>query len=468
MRESMPQERGLEKQNRPLPPSALEGSFVSVRQKINDSSRAIESHENAKSIALRDQIEAKIQSSLADRGQDSAIAERSFLQKASIKEREPVNETSNNTVEKVTIETDDGGKIMAFGKSVMNETFYEINPNGDVKVLKQSLDVKGNITSEKKSIIGPDKSQIEKFLSERRKDDAGRRISVAEFYGIAPDQIPIPEELAGLKYIDRGHATKSEYSASVFDSLLKFDAIQPTAMRQEAGGLTTYQLKAAGELLPSEALQDVLENKREAKGAKSIMRMACMDFLMRQTDRHINNIFWDEKTEKFSGIDNGCANQLSQSEQMKVQTPTGKKMDLAMPIDKHVSVPMDMIALDEEWKLDEDAHKNVVELFNNINDYLKYTADELTPEQIAALPEHVKQGRDAKAISDTYRLLHERTDEQGNIIPETSQIAKTEANEFLKRLYCLAVYKRPPNLDEDFISKNYLPAVKIILERHGR
>lgn len=468
MRESIPQENGRENKNRPLPPSASEGSFVSARQKMDESIRAKESHENTKNIDLRDKIEENIEASLADRGQDSAIAKRSFLQNKAVEKREPIDETSNNTVEKVTIITDDGAEIIAFAKSVTNETFYEINSHGDVKVLKQSLDENREIITERLTIKGETKAQIEQFLNIRREDDAGRRLSIAQFYNIAPDQVPIPEELAGLKYMDRGHATKSEYAASVFDNLLKFNAVQPTALRHEKEGLATYQLEAPGGKLTSKALQDIIENKSRAKGAESIMRMACMDFLMRQTDRHINNIFWDEETEKFSGIDNGCANQLSQSEQLSVETPTGQEMNLAMPIDQYVSMPMDMVAIDEDWELDEEAHKRIVELFNNIDNHLKLMNDKLSPEEISALPEHVKQGRDAKAISDTYRLLHERTDEQGNVIPETSKIAKTEANEFLKRLYYLAVYKRPPKLDKKFNSENNLPIIKIILERHGR
>lgn len=175
------------------------------------------------------------------------------------------------------------------------------------------------------------------------------------------------------------------------------------------------------------------------------MRLACLDFLTLQTDRHPANLFYDKKKKCFSGIDNGFANGLTKKDKI----PAGEdQMEMDLPVNQYTSVPMQLINnIPKEWQLDQAALDQLKGLFENIKNHLRYSEGLMEPAEADSLPDHVKQGRDAKIISDGYRLLHERRNEQGEVIPETTLIAKKEAQAFLERLNYLLIHKRFPRLN---------------------
>ncbi|MDF1497230.1 MAG: hypothetical protein P1P90_04165 [Patescibacteria group bacterium] len=449
-----------------LNPFSETGSFISDNQKKLNAYNAKHHHETERSANLAADIETKLDSVLADRKNIDALSFRKSLCEAPIITRSNIGSGSNNSVEQVILNSDEKGELITFAKNETGETFYLIDSEQNVFKLSQTVNETGEIEIKRGIITGEYKSQIEKLLIERNKSESKRRFDVAGYYDIPMDSIPVDEDIIGLKYMDRGHAVRSEYVSSVIDILLNLDASQQTSLRIENGTLSSFQLQAPGEALTSNALDNFLENKSKCSGAKSLMRLACLDFLIKQADRHIDNIFYDEKSQKYSGIDNGGANELSVDGE--VSLPNGETYKMGMPVDTYISIPLDMVYMDEEWQIDKEALTKMRELYFNILNYIKYINGELSPEESADLPEHVRHGRDAKIISDSYKLLHERLDEDGNPIPETTKIAKHEANEFMKRLAYLITYKRPPKLKKDNHSEQMIPIVKIMLQRYGR
>lgn len=442
---------------RVLHPFFPEGSF---------NTPAINEKQTERNMALVNDIENDITQTLKSRGQENLIAVRRVLLESPVSEKKLNGDGSNNTVHEIEFELSDGGKLIAFAKSELGESFYEMQANGSFLKVTRQLTPEGEIITEKSVIQGPAKAQIEQMLTHRKNGDSERLSATATFYGIKEDAMPFDAKITGLKFTEQSHATKSEYVASAMDNLLNFNVIPQTTLRQENDRLTSYQQQAEGEELTSEALADFLNNKSEAQGAESVMRLACLDFLLKQTDRHINNIFYDKANGKYWGIDNGSANQTSVSG--SVEARHGQKINMGMPVDQYVSIPLDMVYQDENWEIDEQALQNMTDLYQNIMNHVAYAKGVMKPEDIATLPEHVKQGRDAKTVSDLYRLLFEKIDDQGNPIPESTHIAKTEAKEFMKRLGYLITFKRPPKIAEQYYSKNMLDIVKIMLQRYGR
>ena len=447
-------------------PFSETGSFISDNQTKLNAYNAKHRHETERSANLATDIENKLDSVLTDRENIDALSCRKALREAPIVTRSSIGSGSNNSVEQAIIESDEKGEIIAFAKKETGETFYLLDSKQDVFKLSQTVNENGDIEIKRGIITGEHKSQIEKLLLERSKSEGKRRFDIASYYDIPIESVPVDEDVMGLKFMDRGHAVRSEYVSSVIDNLLNLDASQQTAIRVENGTLTSFQLEAPGEEIDSQAIDNFLENKSKCSGAKSLMRLACLDFLIKQADRHIYNIFYDEKSQKYSGIDNGGANELSIDGD--VVLPNGEEYKMGMPVDTYISIPMDMVYMDEEWKIDKEAYEKMRDLYFNILNYIKYVNGEFTPDESSQLPEHVRHGRDAKIISDSYKLLHERLDENGNPIPETTKIAKREANDFMKRLMYLITYKRPPNLKKEHHSENMIPVIKIMLQRYGR
>jgi hypothetical protein len=113
--------------------------------------------------------------------------------------------------------------------------------------------------------------------------------------------------------------------------------------------------------------------------------------------------------------------------------------------------------------LTETDRKNMRNLVDGVIASMKYREGALSDAEAAKLPEQVKGGRLAKLLSDTFRMLHERVDEKGNVRPETTAIAKRELHDMIARADYLATHGRPPHLSKDFHERDGL---KKIAEAH--
>ena len=436
--------------------------FVSPEIQANKDKVKRHAHEVENVMQLASAIEGGLETLLDDDGDRKTLKERKVLSESKILIRGLINVLSNNNVEQIYLDDEKEPKI-AYAKSEMGENFYVFEEDGRVMKQRKVINKKGEVEIIKSEVMN---QKVAAALKVRQESEAMRRAETASYYNIPIDSVPVDDSEMGVKYMDQGHAVKSEYFTSVLDAVLRFKVSQPTAVRKEDGALVSVQAHAEGKALGSKELNNFLENKSKMDGAESLMRIACLDFLIKQADRNPDNIFYDEKTKKFRGIDNGSANQLSKSGELVM--PNGETYKMGMPVDSYLSIPMDMLDMDKDWQLDEEAYESLRNLYNNVLNYVKFANGLLSEEEADNLPEIVKQGVEAKLISNMYKMMYERSDENGNIIPETRVIAQKEADEFMKRLMLLLVHKRPPKLDAKFHAKKPIDIFKIFLEKHGR
>ena len=444
-------------------PFEEKGFFVSAEVQANKDRVKRHSHEVENVMQLASGIEGGLESLLDEGADDDRILkERKVLSQSRVIIRGLVNVSSNNNVEQIYLDDEKEPKI-AYAKSEMGESFYVFEDDGRVMRQRRVINEDGEIEVIKNEVMN---RQVAAALKIRREKEAMRRAETASYYNISMDEVPVDDTEMGVKYMDQGHAVKSEYFSSVLDTMLRFKVSQPTAIRKEEGALVSVQAHAQGKALGSKELENFLDNKSNIDGAESLMRIACLDFLIKQADRNHDNIFYDDVTKSFRGIDNGGANQLSRAGELVM--PNGEIYKMGMPVDYYNSIPMDMVGMDSDWQLDKKAYESLRNLYENILNYVKFIYGQLSEEEAGQLSEHVKQGVEARMISDMYRMMHERMDENGNVIPETRVIAQKEADEFMKRLMLLLVNKRPPTLGVKYYDKKPLDIYKKILERRGK
>jgi hypothetical protein len=103
--------------------------------------------------------------------------------------------------------------------------------------------------------------------------------------------------------------------------------------------------------------------------------------------------------------------------------------------------------------LDDQARAGLRRTYDDIVAHMRYAEGQMTPEEASALSPAVKAGATAKVLSNAFRMLFERLDEHGNVVPETTIIAKQEALAYLRRMLVLAETGRPPTLGDREFSK---------------
>lgn len=347
-----------------------------------------------------------------------------------------------NEVAQCIVRLDDGREIAAYVKSELGELSFFIDPQTG-RLMRNVSKISDGILVTQVQPHDESKHAERLAYAERRahERDITRR-NIARCYGIAPNDVALSLDKLNIRNMDSGRAYRSEYAAGALDRLVGFGVIPPTALREKDGSFATAQAGAPGEPLSDEEAKRLLEIGPAHPGGKSLMRLGCFDYLIKSTDRHMNNFFYDPVTRQFSGIDNGYANGYAQA--FNIAGPDGRVQKTEMPVDSYLSFPMEIAEQHEDWLLDDEAVDQMRALFDEIKNHLLFTEGKMDPAAAAALPEHVKKGAAANALSDTYRLLHERTDEKGGIIPASSVIARKEALEFLRRLNHLIVHRKPP------------------------
>jgi len=351
-----------------------------------------------------------------------------------------------NEITSGTVRLDDGREIAVYAKSENGELAFFIDPQSGAMMRVVRRMENGVQISEIRPHEEENYSGRLLYARQRAKYQEANRRNIARYYGIAPEDVPLSLEKLNLRSMDSGRAFRAEYAASALDRLTGFDIVPPTALRETDGAFSTVQAGAPGEPLDDEETKSLLEKGPAHPGAKSLMRLACFDYLIKSTDRHMNNFFYDPATHRFSGIDNGYSNGYSMAAEFTGTGGDTERHDFTA--DPYLSYPMEIVEQHEDWLLDDQAVNQLKTLFGEIKNHLLFAEGKMSAEQSAALPEHVKQGAAAKTLSLTFRLLHERVDEQGNVTPASAAIARKEAMEFLRRLNYLIAHRKPPQLPD--------------------
>lgn len=383
------------------------------------------------------------------------------LRNSPITDRREVGEPGVNATEAITVETEFGETVRAYLKPQNGELdlILMADPrtgnNRPYRVIK-SLDANGVMQTEYKPFHGRKSNELLNHLEARAGLDDLTRLELADHYGIQPHEMPLNPAEVGLRSIDPGHASRAEYAASAIDRLTGLGVIPNTALREENGTLATVQEAAPGGPPTYEDVVALLEKGPAHPGAKSFMRLACMDYLINSTDRHLNNLFYDPATQTFSGIDNGYSNGYSRT--VNIPGPDGRSQPTNVPVDPYHSYPMEIAEIHEDWFLDDEAVNGLKALFDEIKNHLAFLEGKMDPAQAKDLPPRVKEGHAFKALNDTYSLLHERTGPDGKLLEASKKIAKKEVTEFLRRLNSLIVHRRPPKLPQQYHARAGLAA----------
>lgn len=255
---------------------------------------------------------------------------------------------------------------------------------------------------------------------------------IARHYGVVPQEVTLYDKgFSGQLGIEAGGSVQREYFVSRVNELLQWDVVPVTVLRSdnENSDISSVQEGVKGSKdgkaprsLDVDLYKDLLQKGDKHPAGTSFMRLACLDYLVKSTDRHPENLLYDAEAEVFYGIDNGRCLSLSGK-------PEGKK---SKTLDKNVSVPLSVVQEHPSWRLDEEAHQQAKNLYENVLKYLNYK-DQLEKKESSV---DKPSGVEAKYLSQLFRVVF-----------KNQKIASREAIEFILRLKHIAEHGRPPYLE---------------------
>ena len=396
--------------------------------------------ENGRSLQLARSMEANRELILAER--DAAERIRLLTDGVALARKSVGNPGCNQTECLVLADPHNNTKqVTSFVKRAVGERAMRYDSETDsVYVARREFDEDGNLVTrwEIDRHSSRDSGVIESLRS-REEDSEQTRRDIAAAYDIDPEDLPLDKSEYGARNIEVGHSVKAEVAASVIDDAVGFGCIAKTAMRGTERSLGSAQEAVDGYPPSIQVYKEVVRQGPDHPAFRSLTRLACMDYLLKSTDRSPNNTFYDDDARKFRGIDNGYSLGYSR------KNADGQ----LVPADPLVSVPMEMLEADETWTLDDEARKSLARMLRDVLDHDQYASGQLTPEQAAKLKPEVRDGVMFKMLGDAFSLLYERLDGDGEVIPATRKIAAVEAQNFLLRAKRLAFEGRPPQLSED-------------------
>lgn len=319
----------------------------------------------------------------------------------------------------------------AYVKAESGESSYGANEAGSAWVKKTR---RWNEDSRQFSTIETDLDDADRqILGFMVKNQQKFREDIAKYYGVAADELPIkPNEFSYRIGVESGTGHLREYATSRISELFNLHAVPLTAVRTETdrSELASVQeaVKATDPENPprpmdKELFDELVAQGPQHPGAKSLMNIACLDYLIRNLDRHHENILYDPESKAFQGIDHGLAFGLSATEQL---TDTDNQ-----PVgwDRIRSVPLEIIQKYPDWTLDEETRGSLKKVFDAIVDYTKRRETRTGAEA----PSPTTEGFEAKFLTKLFRTVY-----------KNEQIASKEINAFALRLKTLIEKGRPP------------------------
>jgi len=405
-------------------------------QSEHDSRLAANINESVRIVLARRTFEGDPNAEIRQRELD-------ILEVAPIVSRNPVDESGVGVTERCVVGDGDDERI-AFLKWQRGELAVSRGDEGPLKALRTLRD-DGTMEVGFKPILGKRADMFNRLFSLRDTERPKLKEKMSALYGIPPEKVPLRTDIIGVKRIDVGHSPKAETAASVFSSICGFSEIPPAAMRVDRHELGSLQLRVPGKTLTTDQLADIYEQGAGHPIAPSLARLAAEDYgFIKNIDRHLNNLFVDEENGQCYGIDHGSSNGYSVPN--PDVAPDAHRALQSYPADKYRSVAMEVVDDHPKMMLSQAERTQMRRIVNEVTMYVRFKEDALSKEEAKALPDHVREGHMAKLLSDTFRMLHERVDEDGNVLPETTAIAKRELHDCIARIDYLALHGRPPHL----------------------
>ncbi len=265
---------------------------------------------------------------------------------------------------------------------------------------------------------------------------------IAKTYDISVDEVPMSREQISFRLgIDVGQQTRSEFTVSRIDALTGLQVVPVTVLRKDKYGIASVQEKISAIHVDEKIIKEVLAQKADQPGPKSIIRMACLDYLIRSSDRHFGNFMYDEVSEEFIGIDHGMTMGLSCDEEVDEVDVDGNVLRTKLEnrsMDVTESVPMEMVDFREDWYLDDEAHGIMRQLFVDLESYSAYVKiKNKTLEMEESVPRHVREGDAMSYLMDLFKFQFKH-----------EKIAAKELQHFIERLAYIVQHRRPPRVKE--------------------
>ncbi|MFH1621230.1 MAG: hypothetical protein ABIB04_04050 [Patescibacteria group bacterium] len=382
-----------------------------------------------------------------------------ILDSGEITDTKRVTEATANAVERC-ITKSEKGDLVGFLKQQRGQEMLKI-VNGELFSVIRTPQKDGTIKETLRPVKSDRRQVLERLSEIRAKTMPGIIKSLAMTYDVPVEALPFREGELNLKLMDTSHTIKSEVAFSALATIIGFDEIPPTVLKMDSHDLASLQLGVTGQPLDPKKYMELCEVKSKGDEQNSLARLACLDYLGKSSDRHPNNIRYDDETGHYFGIDNGYS--LGLSEKNSDQSASSTHGMKRVPIDKYLSLPLEIVEQNPTINLSEKDRAKLKQVWDDIKTYLAYRKGALDKEEIDALPDAVKNGVAAHAIGDIFRFLHERVDENNKVIPDTKKIAKQEADDFIAKLYEISQTGRPSNLGKSL--HRFDPVIRKMMER---
>lgn len=318
---------------------------------------------------------------------------------------------SVNVVTKRVYEGADGVRVLGYAKSSLGDPSFFVGEKGLMRRVRTAKEDSDPGISEDVylDVNDPSEKPIVELYRQKAADFPKIRAEIAAAYGISPDEVPLdPNDFGPREGIPVGESAVREWAASRIDSVLGLHVVPPVVLKSESGGadLVSVQEEAKSEhgplaVLTKAEFDAVVREGPKHPMARSIMRMAVLDDLIKTVDRHPRNILSGK------AIDNGLSLGLSK------KGPDGK----IVPADgQYRSVAMEMVqryrdqngGKGEPWEVDDEALQS-----------LRVALDEWKAAKAGG-----EVGQSAKTLSQVFRVAY----------GENLKISRVEFRQFFERL----------------------------------
>jgi|GEM_PF-1960595 len=298
----------------------------------------------------------------------------------------------------------------------------------------------------------PEANRIVEMFEGRAKAEARLVKGMADRYDVSTVDLLLqfPSGEYSPRYgIAANDSTIREWGVSRISEMFNLGVVQMTVLRSDHGDparkkdttdIMSVQETFKGELVSKELLDEISKLGPDHPGAKSFMRIAVLDYLVKSADRHKGNLMYNKETGEFSGIDNGLS--LGLEHKFQEETEDGKTIEKQEPLDAYRSIPLEIAARHPNWKLDDEAMDEMKRIYRATQAYLAQR--ESGGEASGA------NGKEIKFISSVFRMIY-----------KNEKIAQKEAIGFFQRLKEVIDNGRPPKLPFDTKGKAISPLMKI-------
>jgi hypothetical protein len=347
---------------------------------------------------------------------------------------------------------------VAYVKTSISEPVFRVDEDGDLFMTIKGWDRKANAPKEEKIFAEDSVEALEIKGIILRRPEITKLTALG--YGIDIKDVPLPKDAGTMREgIEPGNSGLREMIVAHIDLLTGLETVPITTLRTDEftgdvlsvqEGIVNQRNEPPPQGLDAKLIDEIRTKGKEHAGAQSLMRIACLDYLVNTSDRHTNNLLFNPVTQKFQAIDNGFA--LSLSRAKSDQDPTLE------PITPFRSAAMELVqeSNDPAWLLDDQATARLTYVYNALQLYLTIQEDLARLPASDRAPLSLKMIRaekagEAECIVDLFRLLFKH-----------QRIADAEIKIFKDRLKYLVDHRRPPILPRysvDDMSGNTLATV---------